>query len=124
MMIARFTFVGLFNTVLTYCFYLLLLKLGFHYQIALSADYLLGIVIGYSLNRYWTFKVKGEIKKQFFKYLLIYILTFLLNAFLLFILVEGDYLGPELGQFSILLFITLISYVLQKNWVFLSRFNK
>ena len=109
MMIARFTFVGLFNTVLTYCFYLLLLKLGFHYQIALSADYLLGIVIGYSLNRYWTFKVKGEIKKQFFKYLLIYILTFLLNAFLLFILVEGDYLGPELGQFSILLFITLIS---------------
>ena len=124
MMIARFTFVGLFNTVLTYCFYLLLLKLGFHYQIALSADYLLGIVIGYSLNRYWTFKVKGEIKKQFFKYLLIYILTFLLNAFLLFILVEGDYLGPELGQFSILLFITLISFVLQKNWVFLNKFNK
>ena len=124
MMIARFTFVGLFNTVLTYCFYLLLLKLGFHYQIALSADYLLGIVIGYSLNRYWTFKVKDEIKVQFFKYLLTYILTFLLNAFLLFILVEGGYLGPELGQFSILLFITLISYVLQKNWVFLSRFNK
>ena len=124
MMIARFTFVGLFNTVLTYCFYLLLLKLGFHYHIALSADYLLGIFIGYSLNRYWTFKVKGEIKKQFFKYLLIYILTFLLNAFLLFILVEGDYLGPELGQFSILLFITLISFVLQKNWVFLNRFNK
>ena len=124
MKIAKFVFVGSFKALFCYLFYVLLVKCGLHYNLALALDYFLGIIIGYILNRNWTFAGHGIPRLRFIRYLITYIGTFLLNVILLTFLVEFDWLGPIMGQFVVLGIVTLISFILQNYWVFKSHSQK
>ena len=119
MKVAKFIFSGVLNTVLTYIFYVLLIKLGFEYFIALLFEYILGILTGYIINRYWTFATQKRFEKySFVKYLSTYIALFGLNFILLSIFVENLIFEPIFGQFIALGVITTLSYSIQKKWIF------
>ena len=124
MKIAKFVFVGSFKTLFCYLLYVLLVKCGLHYNLALALDYFIGIIIGYILNRDWTFAGHGIPRLRFIKYLITYIGAFLLNVILLTFLVEFDWLGPIIGQIVVLGIVTVISFILQNYWVFRSHSQK
>lgn len=116
MRLIKFAVVGVGNTVLAYLLYVFLVKVGMHYQLALFADYLFGIVLGYYLNKYWTFSDYS--RSDFYRYVLTYVVAFSLNAALLAFVVEYIGIEPVLGQLFSLLVVTMLSYIVQKYWVF------
>ena len=117
MKITRFFIVGASNTLLVYLLYVALIKLGLDYKLALFFDYLFGILFGYFLNRYWTFS-SNKHRLSFIKYVLLYIVVFILNIFFLILLVDLFLLDPIYSQFFIVLVISLVSFLVQDTWVF------
>jgi putative flippase GtrA len=125
--IVRFAIVGGFNTALTYAVYLFFLQVGFHYQLALLCEYSVGICIGYTLNRHWTFvagqQQQNKAATSFLRYATTYAGVYLGNAILLSTLVETGWLSPAIAQIVSLVIISLASFVIQKYWVFARRPN-
>ena len=122
MKITKFFIVGASNTLLVYLFYIVLVKLGVNYKIALFFDYIFGILFGYYLNRYWTF-YSHQHRRSFIKYITLYVGIFLLNSLLLILSVDFFLLDPILSQFIIIGAISLVSFSVQNNWVFGSKVN-
>ena len=122
MKITKFFIVGASNTLLVYLFYIVLVKLGINYKIALFFDYIFGILFGYYLNRYWTF-YSHQHRRSFIKYITLYVGIFLLNSLLLILSVDFFLLDPILSQFIIIGAISLVSFAVQNNWVFGSKVN-
>jgi putative flippase GtrA len=122
MKISKFFIVGASNTLLTYLFYIVLVKLGVNYKIALFFDYVLGILFGYYLNRYWTF-YSHQHRRSFTKYITLYVGIFLFNSLLLILSVDFFLLDPILAQFIIIGAISLVGFVVQDKWVFGSKAN-
>ena len=122
MKITKFFIVGASNTLLAYLFYIVLVKLGVNYKIALFFDYVLGILFGYYLNRYWTFS-SNKHRRSFTKYITLYVGIFVLNGLLLILSVDYFLLDPILSQFFIIGIISLVSFAVQNNWVFSSKVN-
>ena len=123
MKITRFFIVGASNTLLTYLLYVVLLKLGTDYKFSLFFVYLFGIIFGYLLNRYWTF-ASNKHRLSFIKYVVLYIVVFILNGLFLIFSVDFLLLDPIYSQFFILLIISLLSFVVQSNWVFVIQDEK
>ena len=121
MKITRFFIVGASNTLLAYLLYVVLFKLGVDYKLALFFVYLFGIIFGYLLNRYWTFSSNKQHRLSFIKYLMWYIVVFILNLLFLIFLVDFLLLNPIYSQLFVVLIISLISFLVQKNWVFSSQ---
>ena len=117
MKITRFFIVGASNTLLVYLLYVALIKLGLDYKLALFFDYLFGIIFGYLLNRYWTF-ASNKHRLSFIKYVVLYIVVFILNILFLILLVDFLLLDPIYSQFFIVLIISLVSFLVQNTWVF------
>ena len=117
MKITRFFIVGASNTLLVYLLYVVLIKLGLDYKLALFFDYLFGILFGYLLNRYWTF-ASNKHRLSFIKYVVLYIVVFILNILFLILLVDFLLLDPIYSQFFIVLIISLVSFLVQNTWVF------
>ena len=117
MKITRFFIVGASNTLLVYLLYVALIKLGLDYKLALFFDYLVGILLGYSLNRYWTFSGYKH-RLSFIKYIVLYIVVFLLNFLILILSVDFLVLDPIYSQFFIIGIISLVSFAVQNTWVF------
>ena len=119
MNIAKFAMAGSLNTLLAYVVYILLIMGGMKYLHALIVDYIIGIIIGYLINYYWVFTNHGNHGLKFIKYLIIYIGVFFLNGLFLTLMVESGISGPIMSQFIILCIISLLSYLVQKYWIFL-----
>ena len=123
MKITRFFIVGSSNTLLSYVFYVAMVKLGVDYKLALLISYVFGIFIGYFLSRYWTF-ASNKHRLSFIKYVVLYIVVFILNGLFLIFSVDFLLLDPIYSQFFILLIISLLSFVVQSNWVFVIQDEK
>jgi putative flippase GtrA len=116
----KFLLVGGFKTVSAYGVYLLLLWGGLHYNLALVGDYVFGILLGYRLNRSWTFADQGRTQGAFPRYVSANVLAFLINALALNLAVEVG-MDPAIGQIPSLAIATIASYLLQRHYVFTSR---
>ena len=116
--IVKFLIVGGTNTLLMYLLYLGLIYLGMHYGLALALDYVCGVLLGYILNRHWTFASHGKQINSFPRYVLTYVGVFAGNMALLVLFVESGLLGPELGQLIAFGLVTVMSFILQNAWVF------
>lgn len=114
----KFLVVGVTNTLGGYAFYAGLLALGVNYALALTLEYVAGIAYGFLLNKRWTFKAKGGAAQQVWRYLALYGLIYVLNVTILMLLVERCALSPYVAQVLLLGFLTLLSFVVQKHWIF------
>jgi putative flippase GtrA len=118
--VTRFLLVGGLNTLLMYLLYLGLIYIGFHYILALVAEYVCGIVLGFVMNRYWTFASHGRQENSFYRYALTYVGVFMGNLLLLALIVELGLLGPALGQLVAFGLVTVAAFLSQNYWVFRS----
>lgn len=114
----KFIAVGAINTIVFYVVFVLLIRLGLHYSLALLIDYTGGIAAGYYMNRYWTFVSHRRPMRSALKYCVAYGIVYCLNLVLLGLIVELRVMGPIPGQIVITVIIAVISFFLQNFWVF------
>ena len=118
--LVRFGLAGGVTTLVTYGIYVVLLGFGVHFNAALALEYGVGILLGFGLNRIFTFGDRRDLERPFVRYVATYVAVFGLNLVLLNALVLTG-LHPVPAQALALGLATLASYVLQRNWVFRAR---
>lgn len=114
----RFVGVGALNTACMYALFVALVALGVHRTVALAADYVGGVLLGYALQRRWTFADRDGAPGSGVRYLVVYVAIFAANALLLELFVRGFGLRPAVAQVPALVIAMAGSYVLQRSWVF------
>lgn len=115
----RYLIVGCLNTVVGYAVFFACLRLHQPYLMALVWSYVIGGAHSYVWNRRWTFRSKQAIGPQLPRFIFITSVTYLLNAVLLRLLVEGG-LPPTIAQVLCLFATTLSGYLGHKLWSFRS----
>ncbi|MCG7407930.1 GtrA family protein [Paenibacillus sp. ACRRX] len=108
----KFLVVGIINTACTYLIYLLLLN-AFSYTVSYTISYISGILISYLLNSYYVFKEKLNYKKMI-QFPLVYVVQYLLNAVLLYVLVDNSKLEKEYAPLIVIILSIPITYILSK----------
>jgi putative flippase GtrA len=86
----KFLFVGGLFTILNYAiFYILFRFFGVHYIIASAIGYITGLVLGYFVNKLWTYQVSKDSEESYaFMYLLVYMVSLAAGSFFLKVLVD------------------------------------
>ncbi len=119
----RFIAVGLLSTTINYGIFSLLYGLfGFYYLIASFFGFISGVMIGYPINKYWTFGIiEQDNKISLLKYISVYICSLILGQMFLYFFVE--YLGFAilLANFFMICITTVTNFIGIKLWVFYSR---
>lgn len=114
--------VGALNTAVCYLLFAALVDwCGWHHHLALAADYAFGIVLGYALHRASTFADRRRLRRAFEKYAITLVLTFAGNFALLDAIIRAELLGILAGQAVAMTVATLVSYGVQRQWVFRSH---
>lgn len=110
---------GGLNTLLGYSIFALAFKVAdLPYNIALLVAYVIGIAIGYVNHRRLTFQSQAKHRTAMVKFVLTYVGVYCVNALLLTGLIEFAGIAPLAGQLIALSVVTLLSFVIQRNWVF------
>ncbi len=99
----RFVISGGTNTVVTYVLYLALLRLV-EYRAAFTISFVIGIILGYSLNTWFVFRTRWSLL-MLFGYPVIYLVQYGLG--LLLLTVEVDKLGID-RRFAPFINVTLL----------------
>ena len=114
-----FLLVGSVNTLIGYLFFAVAYKfVGVNYNLALLVAYALGILVAYMNHRRVTFKSAAGHKQALLRFVLSYLLVYLMNAGLLIALSEWASIDPLYGQAISLIVVALMSFVIQRSWVF------
>jgi putative flippase GtrA len=116
-LLAKFLITGFLNTGVTYLIYLALIARGLDFNLSLAIVYLIGILIGFYLNKFWTFAATSSHSK-FRWYIVLTAIAFIANLTLLNIFVGLGLFNPKFGQLVSIGIITLLNYYAQKKWVF------
>lgn len=114
----RFLMVGVLNTIVGYGLYALFLALNINYLVANTFSTILGVLHSYLWNRFYTFKSKDKALNEFIKFSLVYLVSYLLGTFTLFIMKDKLSLSPYIAGFVNLFFTTLISFFGHKYFSF------
>jgi putative flippase GtrA len=116
----RFLIVGGISTVVNYSAFLLLFKLLFlYYLLASCVGYLLGLLIGYPLNRIWTYRYhrKNSLKMKSI-YLLVYISSLMISQAALFVSVSFLEIPAIWANFFAISLSTCTNFIGTKKLVF------
>lgn len=116
----RFVITGIINMALRYLIFVLL-GLIFsvnRYQLILLATWLLSSGIAFFSYKYLVFRTEGNHLKEFAKSVMIWCLSYILNAFLLAFLVERQQWNVYLAQGIVIILIVVINYLLFKHFAF------
>ena len=111
----KFLFIGGINTLFGYTIFAVLFFLRLDYRLALLIATICGVLFNFKTIGILVFKKKSN--KLIIRFVMVYLLTYLLNIGALQI---TNYLGVNLltSQAFLLLPLALISYFLNKNFVF------
>lgn len=120
----RFILVGILNTIVGYSFYFVFLKFNINYIIALLISHVIGVVHSFIWNKFWTFKIKEDTKRQILKFVSVYAITFILNFIILLVFVEKLNIDKRIAQIFALFIVTLVSFLGHKFWSFKSTTDK
>ncbi|WMT40585.1 GtrA family protein [Paenibacillus sp. D2_2] len=108
----KFVISGGINTLATYLVYLLLL-IFFNYSLSYTISYVSGIFLSYYLNTVFVFKEKVSFVK-FLKFPVVYLVQYLINIFMLYILVEYLHISTQIVPLIVIVVTIPITYTLSK----------
>jgi putative flippase GtrA len=92
--------------------------MGVDYKWAVSILYTASAIQTFFLNRRWSFQYNGNAQWAFIRYLLAYAFGYLLNIFMLIVLVDVAGFPHQLAQGAMIPIIAVLLFLLQKFWVF------
>lgn len=116
----RFVMVGFGNTLIRYAIFVILgvITSISHYQIILLASWLLSSVTAFFAYKILVFETSGNHWKEYGRSLIVWTLSYFINALFLEILIKNLMLNPYLAQAIAILFIMVINYLLFKHFAF------
>jgi len=115
----KYGLVGGFNFIFTAFIYWLFLRvLDVIYPISFSVSWLSGVILTFFINVRWVFQTEelNNLKKNFFKYLIVYLCSYFVNLLLLKAGVTMFNFDPFWYQFVIIPIIVLINFTGIKYW--------
>mgnify|MGYP001286867049 CR=1 FL=1 len=118
--IIRFSIVGGLSTIINFIlFYFLYKSLGINYNISSAIGYSIGMILGYFLNKNWTFYNKVNLHKHYItKYIFSQLLGLLLCQISLFIFVVVFIFNILLANVLSLGLAAILSFILIDLFVF------
>ncbi len=114
----KFALIGIFSNLVVFILYLSLTSWGIYHLQAMSFTYVLGVGLGFILNRAWTFAHKGRWSPALLRYLMAYSLGYVFNLVTLYFLVNVMGFSHEPVQGTLILVTAIFLFILQRVWVF------
>lgn len=115
----RFLIVGILNTLVGLgAYYLTLTWLQFHFVVALTVSHIIGVIHSYLWNNYWTFNGGNTNMTKVTKFSLVYLITYVVNLFILSMFIKTFGFTPLLGQVISIFITTILSFLGHKYWSF------
>jgi putative flippase GtrA len=115
----RYLLVGGSSFLLEYgAFYILLTIYQVNYLIANSIVYSILAVIGFVLNRLWTFRSKKQVTRQIVLYLGLLIFNFLASNVMLYILSGQLQISPLWAKIAVMVIVVLWNFVIYKKVIY------
>ncbi|SRR6266540_2029093 len=116
--VLRFGVVGLASNALLYLLYLAATAVGIEPKVAMSLLYIIGVLQTFILNKQWTFRHEGHVRRTAIRYWAAYATLYVANIVLLIVFVDIAGLDHRVVQGILILVIGLVLFALQKYWVF------
>ncbi len=116
----KFSIVGFINTVSSYLLFFILLEFAhINYLVSSVISYVLGILISYFGNKYWTFRIIRSVwRLEFIKYIILNIVGLAINTLIMVLLVENFKLNPLIAQIFAMSVVIFYNFFGSKFWVF------
>ena len=116
----RFISVGLLSTIISYSiFFVALRTFSLHYLLAAVAGFLVGVGVGFSLNKNWTFSSKEARSHEFIlHYFSVYTLSMIISLIFLRITVGGLGIPAEIANILAIGITTCTNFIGTKFFVF------
>ena len=115
----KFALVGSLSTIVNYSFFFILYStLSLNYLISAAIGYVIGLLVGFIINKNWTFQVQDESRNFIFNYLIIYILSLGIGMLFLEFLVKKLNLVAEIANILVIGLTTLTNFIGIKFLVF------
>lgn len=111
----RFLIIGILNTIVGYLLYAFFLLCGFNYGLALGFSTILGVIFNFKTIGALVFKANDN--SLFLKFIVVYVITFSANLFLIgFLIARG--LSAFLAGVVVIIPLAAVSFLLNKYFVF------
>ncbi len=118
----KFIIVGGLSTVLNYTIFASLYFFNVYYILASVIGYFSGLILGYLLNRSWSFSSVTDNKKiEFIFYSFVYLFSLALSVAALRLAVDNFGVDPLLGNFLAIAVSTIINFIGLKFLIFNKR---
>jgi len=116
----KFALIGVLNTSIHYLVFLALYRAGgMHYLLSSAIGYCVGLFNSFLLNKIWTFKTVNVRKDiEFLKFVVVNMVSLLVNMITLQVAVTLLHLIPEVGQIIAIILHTCTNFVGNKYWTF------
>jgi putative flippase GtrA len=117
----RFIIVGLASNAVLYLLYLAATSAGVGHKTAMTILYFLGVLQTFLANRTWSFRYRSGNTGALVRYLIVYLLAYLLNLGVMYTMVDRLGYSDKLVQGGMVVIVAVIMFLSQKLWVFRSR---
>lgn len=107
------------STVLNYGVFLLLLNvLSVNYLLATIVGFSAGAILGYYLNKTWTYDASDQGNSTAITYVSLYAASLLVGLCFFWVLVEKLSIPAEFGSILVIILTTIMNFLGTKFWVF------
>lgn len=116
--IVKFFIVGVTSNGISYILYLIAtMFLGFGHKMAMTVLYASGMALSFYINRKWTFRSAGAIRRSAGRFIIVYVLGYIINLFLLFFFVDLGGFPHQLIQAFAIVFMAAYFFAVNKWYV-------
>ena len=114
-----FNYVGVLTVIIGTLVFVLMISMGFGYVASLVGDYAAGILFSYFMNKNYTFKAKTSSDiVPLLKTAAMYVVSFLLNVYMLKLSTEVFGFHVIYSQFVIIFILALFNFLVFKLLIF------
>ncbi|MCU7873407.1 MAG: GtrA family protein [Candidatus Thiodiazotropha sp. (ex Lucinoma borealis)] len=114
----RYAMIGVVSNLVLYTAYLLMTSMGVGYKTAMTLIYGVGILQTFLLNRRWTFDHQGDFHGALIRYLIIYLLGYIVFFGGLYIFVDIMGYPHQLIQAIFIVIVAILLFTLLRVWIF------
>lgn len=114
----RFLTVGLVSNAVLYLFYVVLTWIGLSPFLAVGIVFVFGVMQTFVFNRRWTFSQQHSGSMQLPRYLIVYIIAFLVNILCIYIFVNLMAYPHQWVQAVAIPVLGVFLFIGQRYWVF------
>ena len=117
---AKFILVGCINTAIYYSIFIIMIRKGFFYIVAITAGTIIGVINSYIWNKFFTFKCRKKSAGEIAKFITVYVIQYASNILIVYICIVYLNVSVELSGLIATTICVFISFFGHKFWSFRS----